>query len=432
MEKEDFLLNKTQAELLEIIKQQREIISNQSKLIAQLQIQLKVLLEQIALMRHEKFCSSSEKFTDESSEEEDPAPDDTESPDNEPETDEEDESVSVEAYIRRKPGRKALPTDLPRVEKIYDLEDSEKICACGGTLHCIGDIRSEQLEIIPSVMYILVHVRKKYACGTCEIGVKKALLPPQPIPKSIASPGLLAYILVSKFEDHLPLYRLEKILSRMGVNIPRATLSSWVIRCAEILKPLMDLALEKINQYDVAFADETTIQVLKEPDKTAQQQSYMWMFAGGSPEESSVVYHYADSREHTVPLEMLKDFKGYLHCDGYGGYDCVANKKNIILVGCWYHARRKFISAEKVSKKPGIARFIIKKLAELSKIEKLQGKLSVQAMYDLRQEKALPVLSEIKIWLETNQPKVLPGSLLGKAISYTLNQWPKLINYRKR
>ena len=157
------------------------------------------------------------------------------------------------------------------------LADIEKQCDCGCEMSCIGDTRSEQLKIIPAKISVIVHVRKKYACKSCSIGVKQARMELQPIPKSIASAELLAYINIAKFEDYQPLYRQERILKRIGIDIPRATLSNWVIKSAKLLQPLYNLLKDIIHDYDIVSADETKLQVLREPGRDPEKQSYMWV-----------------------------------------------------------------------------------------------------------------------------------------------------------
>lgn len=196
-----------------------------------------------------------------------------------------DESLVAEAGSQKpqvKRGRKRLPCELPRVETIYDIEEADKICACGCALTHIGDDKSEQFHFIPSRLEIKVHVKRKYACRQCQGNVKVAEMPAQPIPKSIASPGLLAHILIAKFEDHLPLYRQEKILQRDAVvEISRGTLARWVVQCGRLLEPLVNCLQDQIIEGEIAYSDETTAQVLKEPARKPEQKSYVWCFIGG-------------------------------------------------------------------------------------------------------------------------------------------------------
>ena len=342
-----------------------------------------------------------------------------------------EEEIQVASFTRKKsPGRKPLPADLPRVPRIYDLTEAEKFCACGCELTHITDEKSEQLEYIPAKIFVIEHIKKKYACKQCEETIKTAKMPTPPIPRSIAASGLLSHILVSKFQDGLPLYRQEKILKRIGVDLPRATLCLWVLKCAALLKPLMKLLHDVILNYDIAYADETTCQVLKEPNKGVQSKKYMWLFAGGPPQQFAFYYQYDPSRSHDIPLNFFEDFVGYLHCDGFSAYDALAKKKPISLVGCLYHVRRKFMEVVKLApNKEGVASHVIKLIAKLSVIEEEIKSLSNPDKKRIREEKAKPLLNELHDYLLSNQPHILPKSLLGQAVTYTLNQWPKLLTY---
>jgi len=262
-------------------------------------------------------------------------------------TTEADETITVPSHTRQKTGRKKLPAELPRKRIEYDLSEAEKICACGCALTRIGEETSEKLEIIPAQAYVTVHVRLKYACKPCESTVKLAPVPKQAIPKSIASPSLLAHTQVAKFCDHLPYYRQEGILQRSGIELGRATLCSWTMTCGELLLPLYKLLQAQIEDYDIAYADETPVQVLKEDGRSATSTSYMWLFIGGRPSMRSIVYHYHPTRSGEVPLDFLHHFKGYLHVDAYSGYHKVFESLPIIGVGCFAHARRKFYEITK-------------------------------------------------------------------------------------
>jgi len=229
----------------------------------------------------------------------------------------------------------------------------------------------------------------------------------------------------------LPLHRQEKMLRRIGVDIPRATLSLWVIRSAELLKPMLALIHKNIIRYDVAYADETTTQVLKDPNKGVHSKKYMWVFAGGPPDQFAFYYRYHHSRSHDVPLEFFEGYRGYIHCDGYAGYDAVAAKSpHVSLSGCMYHARRKFAEIVKMTKATeGVACDVLKYIAKLAKIESDIKLLTDAEKTAIRQEKAKPLLEELHSYLTAVYPRVLPKSPLGTAVSYTLNQWPKLLVY---
>lgn len=409
--------------LQEQVQTQKAVIDSQSHTIQE-------LLEALKLARHRQFGSKSEKSTDDDLQGrlfDEAALDQPQT-----EIEAEEESISVPAHDRKKKsaGRKPLPENLPRIRKEYDLPESEKSCTCGCELTCIGEVLSEQLDYIPAKVQVIQHARKKYACKSCEESIKIAVKPKQPIEKSIASAGLLSYVCVSKFEDYLPLYRQARMFERIGIDLPRSSLSNWVIRCGELLLPLYKLLQDRLSEYDIASADETTLQVLKEPDKPPQSKSYMWTFSGGPPKERVFIYHYAPSRSADVVRTVLDGFEGYLHCDGYRGYDSFAHdRESIKLVGCWYHVRRKFVEVAKLSKKPGVAAAVVQVFKNLSKIESKAKKLTPLGVKLLREKEAKPLLTDLKKYLTAKYSVVPPKSSLGLAISYTLNQWDKLMNY---
>lgn len=342
-----------------------------------------------------------------------------------------DESIHVPAHNRKKPGRKPLPAELPRVEVIHDLSDTDKTCACGHELAHISNETSEQLEYIPAKVQVIVNIRKKYACKACESTIKTAPLPEQLLPKSIATPSLLAHIAISKYDDHLPLYRQEEILQRHGIDIARNTLGDWMIRVGEQLAPLIKLLHYDILAHDVAFADETPLQVLKQPGKTAKQKSYMWVFHGGAPDRRCVIYHYAASRASEVPLRFFEDYQGYLHVDGYKGYLPLIPKKRIKLVACFAHIRRKFYAITQSVKTEGLAHIAMKWITQLYRLEKnaRDEEASPELIKAIREEKALPIIKEMHTWLQLNSLHTPPKSPLGEAMSYALNQWPHFLHY---
>jgi transposase len=262
-----------------------------------------------------------------------------------------EEQTTVSSHKRKKPGRKPLPEDLPRIEVVHDLPEEEKVCACGCELTKIGEEVSEKLDYIPAKLQVIKHIRYKYACKGCEGidsdggAVKIAPPPVQIIPKGIATPGLLAQILVSKFCDALPFYRQEKIFSRLGIEIPRATMANWAIKVFEQCRPLTEILRSEILSGPLVNIDETTVQVLKEPDRDNTAKSYMWIFRGGPPDKPTLLYQYHPSRSGQVPKNFLDDYQGYIQTDGYSGYDALGAQKGIVHVGCWAHVRRKFFGA---------------------------------------------------------------------------------------
>lgn len=346
-----------------------------------------------------------------------------------------DEPCEEIRYTRKKPTRKPLPVDLPREEIVHDIPDDEKVCACcQGQLHKMGEERSEQLEYIPATLKVIEHVRPKYSCRTCEkeqthMHIVIAPMPTSPIPKSIATPSLLSQIITHKYQYALPLYRQETLFKQYGIDLSRKTLSNWVIKCADLLKPLIDRLKEQLKEQPVIHADETTVKVIND-DKHI---SYMWLYCSGTdgPGDSAshniVLYDYQPTRAGRCAADYLSGYTGYLQVDGYAGYE----QTEATLVGCLAHARRKFVEAEKAQQKgkTGKANWAINQLQKLYRIEKqLAGKDSDER-YRLRQEKAKPILDDFKVWLDKSVQQVVPKSLIGKAIQYSVNQWDKLVRY---
>ena len=344
----------------------------------------------------------------------------------------EDDTVTVPEHTRRKRGRQKLPETLPRVDVLHDLPDDERVCPHDGhALTEMGEVISEQLDIIPAKIQVIRHIRKQYTCrcGQC---IRTAALPPQPIPKSLASPGLLAHITVSKYQDALPLYRQETILQRIGVGLPRATLANWMIQAGTLIQPVINLLRDRLLAYDILQMDETPVQVLKEPGKTPQSKSYLWLQRGGPPGQPVVLYDYDPGRGADVPKRLLNDFKGYLQTDGYDGYNAIVAANSLTHVGCMAHARRRFSDAVKAqgkNKKRGKAHRGLALIQKLYRVEKQARQLTSEERYAHRQQQAKPVLDELRAWLDTSLPQVPPSSATGKALNYLHNEWDKLIRY---
>ncbi len=346
---------------------------------------------------------------------------------------EEETETEVKGHKRKKSGRKPLPKNLPREEVIHDLAEDEKVCHCGCELRKIGEVRSEQLEYVPAVFKVLEHVRYKYGCKACEENIKLAPVPIQAIPKSMAAPGLLSYVMVAKFEDHLPLYRQSKIWKRHGVDLGRNTMSNWIIRCADLLSPLVTILKQDILTHDYAQADETTIQVLKEPGRKATTKSYIWAYKTHGKDKVSIVYEYHPTRAGKVPTKFLEGFAGYLQTDAYQGYNGLTALETIISVLCWAHARRKFNDIIKMTKGTcGKAQEAIKMIAELYAVEKEARlkRLPPDKIKELRHKKSKPILAKIKLWLDEHVHRAPPKGPLGGAIRYVLNHWEGLNRYQ--
>ena len=396
-------------------------------------IQVLTLTEQLNLALARRYAASSEKLSPDQICLFDEAELDAETePDIDASAEADDDEITVAAHTRKKRGRKPLPDHLPRIDVTHELAEDERRCDHDGRLLTeIGEVISEQLDIIPAKIQVTRHIRKKYACD-CGQCIKTAPLPAQPIPKSMASPGLLAHITVSKYQDALPLYRQETILQRIGVDIPRATLANWMIRAGHLVQPLINLMQDRLLSHDIVQMDETTVQVLKESGRKAQSKSYLWLQRGGPPEQPVVLYHYDPGRGAGVAKRLLEGFKGYLQTDGYDGYNAVVASNNLIHVGCMAHARRRFrdaVKAQGKNKKRGKAHRGLTLIQKLYRVEKQARKLMPEKRFEHRQRHAKPVLNEMRSWLDQVLPQVPPTSATGKALHYLHNEWPKLIRY---
>ena len=344
-----------------------------------------------------------------------------------------DEAAEEEAVAptQRRGKRKPLPADLPRIEIIHELPEHELTCVCGCRKHAIGEELSEQLEIVPMQIRVIKHVRKVYGCRACETAPVTADKPAQLIEKSMASPSVLAMLLTTKYVDGLPLHRFEKVLGRHGIDIPRQTLARWVIQCGEHLQPLLNLMRDQLLESRVIHCDETRVQVLKEQDREPSSQSWMWVQTGGPPDKPVILFDYSTSRAQEVPTRLLDGYRGYVMTDDYAGYNALGAQEGVERLGCWAHARRKFVEAQKVQPKGKTGRADI----ALNLINKLYGiERDLQAGNDGerktgRHAHSLPVLAQLKSWMEKTQPQVTAQNALGKAISYLASTWNKLERY---
>lgn len=343
-----------------------------------------------------------------------------------------DASISVPAHTRKKNKRASIPDGLPVEDIIYDLPEAEKVCPHDGTaLKAMGEDVHRQLDIEPAKVKEIRHIRKKYACPCCEQYIATAKKPALPIEKSIASPGLLAYVSVSKYVDALPLYRQVNIFNRIGVELDRTTLANWMIKLGDVVQPLINLLLDKAREQSVLHMDETPLQVLNEPGKSAQSQSYMWLLATTQVSVPIMLYHYSASRSGDTPRHLLDDFSGALMVDGYEGYAAVCKQNTMTRLGCMAHARRKFVDAQKaqVKNKAGKADIAISFIQKLYAVEKSCADASDQERHRMRQEKAKPLFDKLEKWLQKSLANTPPKTALGRALRYLSKQWPRLIGY---
>jgi transposase len=316
--------------------------------------------------------------------------------------------------------RNPLPSHLPRNE--ITIEPEEDI----SSMKKIGEEITEELEYKPGKLYVNRYIRPKYAKPNDE-GVVIGTLPSRPIDKGIAGPGLLAHILVSKYIDHLPIHRQQKQFKRLDVLIPSSTLYGWVKSCADLLFPLYEVQKAKVLKSNYLMVDETTIRIHDGVDPGKCHTGYYWVYY--DPIRRVVFFEYRYGRSRDGPNEVLKDFKGYIQTDGYSAYNDINRHSSITGLGCMSHARRRFVEAKEVD--PKNAEWMLLHLQKLYAIERKarEQKFSHDDRYQLHQQHALPVLKEIKDWLDEKSLKILPKSVMGGAISYMLNQWSRLNVY---
>jgi transposase len=336
--------------------------------------------------------------------------------------------ITVAGHKRRGHGRKPLPKDLPRQSHEVDLSEPEKLCPCCGHLRGrIGADVSERLDYHPASLFIRATVRPKYACSHCERQgdspqVVQPPLPPEPIPRGIAAPGLLSYLLVSKYVDHLPLYRQENIFARLGWEVSRSTLCDLTMRCGHVLMPLYAWMCRRVLQSCVLHTDDTKITLL-DPRRAA----HAWVYYG-DPKHPYTVFDLSVGRSQEAPHAFLKGFAGFLQADGYSGYDALC-QAGATRAGCWAHARRYFFDARLVS--PELAHEALARIRTLYAVEAdaKELKLSGEQLAAYRQAHAQPVLDALAVWLAEHAPRVLPKSSIGEAFTYAVNQWKSLKVY---
>lgn len=396
---------------------------------------IRILEERVRYLYHKLFGKKSEKSSG-------PSPQlplfDLPEPDPDTAKPPKEKESEVKGHKRSRSGRKPLPAELPRVEQIHDIPEEEKVCSCGAELSCIGEEVSEKLDIIPASIRVVRHIRPKYACRCCEgvegkgKTVKIAPVSPQMVAKGIASGGLLAHILTAKFADALPFYRQEQQFKRLGVDLNRNVMSSWAIKVSQKCKPLQELLQQEVLSGPLVNVDETTVQVLHEPGRTATTKSYMWIFRGGNTKRPSLLYHYAPTRSANVAEDFFKEYSGAVQSDGYSGYNFLDDKQEITHLGCLAHARRKFFDADKArgkkAGKPGSTTVALNFIRDLYALEKefSRNGLSGEDLVAARHEKSKKLLGKFRKWLLEKERQVLTKGLLGKAISYTLSQWHRL------
>lgn len=400
-----------------------------------MQAQIDWLTEQLTLSKKKQFGSSTEKASEQVMEQMSLLFNEAEIY---ADKQKEREETEVKAHVRRKHSgsvRDIVPDDLAVEIVEHRLDEENRICEqCGTVMKEIGSESVETLVIVPAKAYIRRDVYYTYACMSCKENELSTPIKQTPkektvIPGGFASAEAVSYIATQKFVMYSPLYRQEQEWKRQGIQLSRQTMSNWLVRCAEEhLTPVYEELHKQLLCEDIIHADETKVQVLKKPDKKAQSDSFMWLYRSGKCAKRPIVlYEYQPSRGGQNPKNFLSGFKGYLQTDGYAGYNTV---EDVVRVGCWAHARRKFdeaVQALPKGIKTGAAVTGEAYCSRLFQIEKELEELSPEERYTQRQAQAKPVLDAFLTWAETRA--AAPKSKLGQAFTYLKGQWPNLVNY---
>jgi transposase len=326
----------------------------------------------------------------------------------------------IRAHARRRPsGRRPLPGHLPRRRVEIDVAEAEKHCACGHRKMRIGESVSEKLEYEPASFVVIQTARAKYACPQCHEGVVEAPAPPQAVEKSLAGEGLLAHIVVAKYVDHLPLHRLEGIFAREGIDLARTTLCGWVADVATALTPIGDQVRREITAATYLQTDDTSITVLG--DNGGSFKGRLWTYL--DPLGRQVVFEATTTHERDGPEAFLAEFRGALQADAYTGYDALYQTGRVVEIGCWAHARRRFVEAFLLD---GSAALMVALIQQLYQVERMAAHLEADARQALRQEHSVPLLARVDAERQALARTVLPKSPLGDAVRYLTNQWVAL------
>jgi len=411
-----------------LLSEKDDLLKIKSEVIEKQKERIKALEEYLNNEKSKRFAPSSEKSTVEQGELFNEVEVSVE-----PEQEELFSDQEPPSGKKSKTGRKPFAKNIPRTQIFAYLTDAEK----EGAIDTFFTKVREELDIIPAKVQILEYMQEK-AVFKDDAGnkhLKAAEVCKHPIPKAMGSVNLMTYIVISKYADGLPLYRLANIIKRYGGELSRATLANWMMGLSRQVQPLINLMRDHQHAGSLIMADETRVQVLKEPNYSATGDKYMWVTLGGPPLEQSVLFEYDPSRGREIPLRLLDGFKdGYLQTDGYAGYNEVCKKNNLTHLGCWDHARRKFKDAEKAQPKgkkvkASKADQALSYINALYRVERGIKLLSDDEKLEIRQQRTVPILNKLRAWLDNHRAKITKDSLTGKAMTYLHNQWEKLIVY---
>ena len=434
-------MQQQQQQFQTVIDEQNARLLNQDKALDAAHRRIELLEEINRLLKAQKFSASSEKSKFQLN-----LFDETELEalldellDALPETPDEGEGI-VQQRKERQTRESGFSAHLVRERIEHKLTELEK---AGADKTFFTKVK-EELHYIPAQLKVLEHWQEKAVFNsknsTQDEHIIAAQRPVHPFGKCSVTTSLIAHIIVDKYLYGMPLYRQEGKFKNLGQSIQRNNMAQWCIRFADVAKPLLQLMREVQNSGNYLQADETRLQVLKEDGKTAQSDKWMWVIRGGPPEKQSVLFEYDPSRAGSVAVRLLDDFEGVLQADGFSGYSKVCKENSLTRIGCWDHARRKFVDADKSAdskakaKKGTVSKtdVVLSYIRKLYRVESNIADKTDEERLKARQEISMPILNEFKQWLEKNAGKVMKGSALRKAIDYTLNQWQYLIGYCER
>jgi transposase len=327
----------------------------------------------------------------------------------------------------RRGGRRRLPSELRRERREHTIPESARICSCcKEVMQPFGEEVSEQLEYVPAELFVIENVHVKYACRSCEQGVRTAVSPAQPIEKGLPGPGLLAHVSLSKYGHHLPLYRLEQIFAEQGCPVSRKTMCDWIEEIARLLHPIVDEQKRILLGEPLLQADETPVPYRDPMRKGKLSQGYLWAYTRPWAE---VVFDFTPTRSGQAPKTFLNGFAGHLQTDGYAGYSSLFENRTDMRIGCLAHVRRKFFEARhETEDSAGTA------LAAIQRIYRIERRCRDQRvrgpdLVAVRQSEVVPLLDELEAYFKYLEPRTLPQSLIGKAVRYAIGQWPAIRRY---
>jgi len=436
------------AELQQLLVNCQSIIETQAKELVATRAYNKLLDEKLRLLNKKHFAKSSEtnkkqaelQFLNEAELlQAQEALDAIDASDDDNSDQQDGDDIEVPAHKRKRRKKREIPKDLPRVEVVHDLSDEQKQCSCGLSMSVIGEEVLEQLGIVPQQFYVIVHRKLKYAC-TCKSCMRTASMPVQPIPGSQASPQLMAHVMSSKFHDGLPLYRQEKMAQREGLDLDRSKLARWTIAGGKLFQPIWNCLQDSFYSYDIALADETGIQVLKELGRKPENKSHLWIRRGGPPDKPVVLVDYSPSRASDVAHGLLEHFKGYLVVDGYAGYNQVMRKNQLLPVYCNDHARRKFVDVvasltkdlsedAKQEAQNWIASQAVEMYKSLYRVESKIRNMAPEKKYAERQRLAVPLWETFLMWANRMFVEGVAHKGTRNALAYLINHSDGLRRY---